>query len=97
MNSKFYLLEPDYDRAIFEVTQKTQKKMMEKLESLYGRENAERSFQEIERIMKLHYAHKPPEMIEQERDLDPSERFSEKDVILITYGDLIRGGMISFR
>ena len=89
--SKFYMLEPDYDRAIFEMPKNTQKKIMDKLEFLYGPEEAERSFQEIERIMKVHYAYKPSEMIEQERDLDPSERFSEKDVILITYGDLIRG------
>ena len=89
--SKFYLLEPDYDRPIFEVPGNTQEKIMEKLEFLYGREEAEQSFQEVARIMKVHYAYKPPEMIEKERDLDPSERFSEKDVILITYGDLIRG------
>ena len=89
--SKFYLLEPDYDRPIFEVPGNTQEKIMEKLEFLYGKEEAERSFQDVERIMKVHYAYKPPEMIEQERGFDPSERFSEKDVILITYGDLIRG------
>ena len=41
--------------------------------------------------MKVHYAYKPPEMIEQERDFKPSERFTEKDLILITYGDLIQG------
>jgi len=89
--SKFYLLEPDYDQPIFEVPKNTQEKIMEKLEFLYGKEEAKRLLQEVERIMKVHYAYKPPEMIEQERDLDPSERFSEKDVILITYGDLIRG------
>jgi len=89
--SKFYMLEPDYDRPAFEVPGSTQEKIMEKLEFLYGREDAERSFQELERIMKVHYAYKPPEMIEEEIDLDPSERFSEQDVILITYGDLIRG------
>jgi hypothetical protein len=83
--SKFYLLEPDYDRPIFEVPGKTQEKIMEKLEFLYGREEAEQSFQEVERIMKVHYAYKPPEMIKQEKDLDPSERFSEQDVILLKF------------
>ncbi|MEA2039866.1 MAG: sugar phosphorylase [Thermodesulfobacteriota bacterium] len=89
--SKFYLLEPDYDRPIFEVPRISKEKIMEKLELLYGKEVAEPSFQEIERIIKVHYAYKTPEMIEQERDFNPTERFTEKDIILITYGDLIQG------
>ena len=31
-------------------------------------------------------------MIEWEKDFDPTERFTEKDVILITHGDLIQNG-----
>ena len=89
--SKFYLLEPDYDRPIFEVPEDLKQKIMKKLEFLYGEEEAKYLFQEIERIMKVHYAYKTPEMIEQEMELDPSERFTEKDMILITYGDLIEG------
>ena len=90
--SKFYMLEPDYDRPIFEVPEILKEKIMEKLDFLYGRgEEAEHSFQEIERIMKVHYAYKTPEMIEREMGLRPSDRFTEKDVILITYGDLIQG------
>ena len=41
--------------------------------------------------MKVYYAHKTPEMIEWEKDFDEKNRFTEKDVILITYGDLISG------
>ena len=39
--------------------------------------------------MRVYYAHKTPEMLETERAFDPAERFTEKDVILVTYGDLI--------
>jgi len=46
---------------------------------------------ELERILKVHHAHKPQEMIEAEENFDPTKRFTEKDMILITYGDLVRG------
>ena len=46
---------------------------------------------ELERILKVHYAHKPPELIEAEKSFDPKERFTQKDVVLITYGDIVRG------
>jgi sucrose phosphorylase len=39
--------------------------------------------------MRVYYAHKTPEMIEADRGFDPRRRFSERDAILITYGDLI--------
>lgn len=37
------------------------------------------------------WAHKPRKLIEKDKNFDPQERFSQKDNILITYGDLIRG------
>ena len=46
---------------------------------------------ELERILKVHYAHKPQELIDLDKDYDPTNRFSEKDNILITYGDLVSG------
>ncbi len=56
---------------------------------LYGQEKAKECMNELLRIMKVHYAHKPQEMIDEERDYNSNNRFTEKDVILITYGDLI--------
>ena len=44
---------------------------------------------EIDRLLKVYYAHKTPEMIKWESTFNIKNRFSEKDVILITYGDLI--------
>ena len=87
---KLYLTEPDYDRPIFEVPGLFKKRILEKLAFLYGREGARLCRDELERIMKVHYAYKTPEMMGWEKDFDPKERFTEKDVILITYGDLIQ-------
>jgi sucrose phosphorylase len=57
---------------------------------LYGQKEAKRFFPELERVMQSYYAYKSLEMISWEQTFDPTVRFSEKDIILITYGDLIR-------
>ena len=67
--------EPDYGRPL--------------LERIYGEEQAASCFDELLRLMRVYYAHKTDEMIEQDRDFDRAERFTERDVILITYGDLV--------
>ena len=84
-----HLTEPDYTRPLLELSPKQRQDIMRKLVFLYGKERAEACFEELERIMRVYYAHKTPEMLETERAFDPAERFTEKDVILITYGDLI--------
>ena len=90
--SKFYRLEPDCDRPMSDVLIKHKKRILDKLTIIYGEETAKTSFTDLERIMKVHYAYKDPKMIEWEKDFDPTERFTEKDVFLITYGDLIQNG-----
>lgn len=60
------------------------------LEVLYGRKRAEACFLEVERVMQVYFAHKPPDLIESDRRFDPYNRFTEKDVVAITYGDLIQ-------
>lgn len=85
-----HLLEPDYDRKVYSLPEKSAKKIREKLTFLYGEEEANECFNELDRIMKVYHAYKTPEMIDQDMGFDPSGRFTEKDVILITYGDLIR-------
>ncbi len=87
---KLYLQTPDYERPILEVPEQYRKKILKKLSFLYGDKQAKKCFAEVERLMQVHYAHKTPEMIAQEKEFKPGERFSENDVILITYGDLIQ-------
>ncbi len=88
--ARFYMLEPDYDRPIYQVPKEFEKRIKDRLAFLYGKERGDECYKEVERLMKVHYAHKTPEMIEWEKDFDPRDRFTHKDAILITYGDLIR-------
>ena len=86
-----YQRDPDFSRPLLEVPQAASERMRSRLAFLYGPELADHWLPELERILKVHYAHKPPELIGQERELDPRERFTERDLILITYGDSIKG------
>lgn len=88
---RFHYNEPDYSRPLLRIPGNAKKKMFKRLSFLYGESTATRYMPELERIMRVYYAHKTPEMIEIEKNFDPRERFTENDVILITYGDLLRG------
>lgn len=90
-HSMFHLMEPDYSRLPYTIPDELEKRIIEKLVLLYGEEVAERWFNEISRIMKVYYSYKSQELIDIEKTIDPSNRFTEKDIILITYGDLICG------
>ena len=86
----FYNTDPDFGKPLFELPPERRERMRARLAFLYGEEQADRLMPELERILKVHYAHKPPEMLEKEARYDPKERFSEKDLILITYGDIVK-------
>ncbi|MCP4131621.1 MAG: sugar phosphorylase [bacterium] len=83
--------EPDYDRTPLVLPEDLQASMLNRLSFIYGEETAKTYMPELERILKVYYAHKPDKMIDKEKKFDPENRFSEKDVILITYGDLLKG------
>jgi sucrose phosphorylase len=91
LNKSIHSPEPDFSNPPLEIPAKTQKRILKRLEFLYGKAMAEAFIPELERIVRVYYAHKPLEMISEEGRFDPSERFTEKNVILITYGDLLRG------
>ncbi len=86
----FYLHEPDYSRPLYKVPCYIKEKILQKLSFLYGYDKAKDWYPEIERLMKVHYAHKSKELIEWENSFDPKNRFTENDAILITYGDIIK-------
>ena len=67
------------------------KRILGRLNFLYGEPVANAYIPELERILDVYYAHKSQALIEEERGFDPKERFTQEDVILITYGDLLRG------
>lgn len=84
-----YLPAPDYARPLLEVSPAHRERIVALLAVLYGRKRAEACWPEVERLMRVHWAHKPDELIAEERGFDPANRFSERDTIAITYGDLL--------
>jgi sucrose phosphorylase len=88
-HSKFHLLEPNFERPVFEISNRHKDQILKLLRIIYPEEKISGTYQELERIMKVYYAYKSEGMIKWEKTFDPEERFTEKDIILITYGDLI--------
>jgi glycosidase len=86
---RLYLKEPDYARPLLQMSEAQKQRILDKLVFLYGEGHALRCFSEVERVMQTHYARKPLEMIEYERTFDAADRFTERDVIAITYADTI--------
>ena len=82
--------EPDYRKPPLRISSEIREKIFGQLVFLYGKSVAGTYMPELERILEVYYAHKPLEMVEAEKHHDPQNRFTEADVILITYGDLIR-------
>ena len=83
--------EPDYTRPLLEIPPEIKARMSSRLGFLYGEDEAEKWLPELERILKVYCAHRHPDFELVERDFDPAGRFTEKDMIMITYGDLLRG------
>jgi glycosidase len=86
---RLHLPEPDYARPLLQMTPAQKKPLLDKLRFLYGEQKADDCFQELERVMRVYYAYKTPEMIAADQEFDPACRFAERDVLLITYGDLL--------
>ena len=87
----FYDADPDFTRPLYKIPDDSRERMLGRLRFLYGESAADAVMPELERILHVHQAHKPPEMLEKEKTYDPRERFSEQDMILITYGDIVKG------
>ncbi|WP_456407684.1 sugar phosphorylase [Caldithrix abyssi] len=87
---KFHYSEPDYTRPVLNISDYFAQRFKNKLTFLYGKARVENIYPELERILKVYYAHKTPMMLEWEKNFDPENRFTECDAILITYGDLIK-------
>ena len=82
---------PDYTRPVLSVPEAARSRMLDRLTRIYGESFGQAAYAEVERLMKVYYAHKRPELIAAEKNYQPEKRFSEQDVILITYGDMIQG------
>ncbi len=80
--------EPDFGRPLLEVPGRLAERMRRRLSALYGGDVSP-LWRELERILKVHHAHATDEIEAAEATFDPTQRFTERDVVLITYGDLI--------
>ena len=87
----YHFLEPDYSAASPPLSKSLEERMRDKLRFLYGDESEDQLFDELNRLLKVYYAYKSPAMHQWELDFEDKNRFTEKDVILITYGDLVCG------
>jgi glucosylglycerate phosphorylase len=84
-----YQLEPDYKKPLLEVPEEVIKRVRRRLNFLYGEDQSGEIYSQMERIMRIHHAHATREIVEAEEKFDPAQRFTERDVVLITYGDII--------
>jgi glucosylglycerate phosphorylase len=84
-----YHPEPHITRPLFELSHEFGDRMLQRLPALYPDPAARSAMAEIERILKVFYAHKALNFIEREQNFNPTDRFTEPDVILINYGDLL--------
>lgn len=82
---------PDYSQPALAIEPSMREALHKTLGFLYGVAEAERLLPEVERLLRVHHAHKTPEILEAERMLAPEDRFTERDIVVITYGDLIQG------
>ena len=87
--------EPDYQKSHLEIPDDFREKILTKFSFLYDEQTAKAYMPELERICKVYNTYKTEEIIENTKSFEPGERFTEEDVILITYGDLIREDNIS--
>ncbi len=84
-----YRLEPDYTKPPGEIPKPITQRIRKRIRFLYGKAREDDIYGEVERTIRVHCAHDTPEVMEAERCFNPAERFTEKDVVLITYGDLM--------
>jgi sucrose phosphorylase len=85
-----YNPEPDYTRSLLELSEDDCNRLLHYLTLLYGEEVADETLPALTRQLRVHYAYKHPETIERDRAFNPKQRFTEQDVILITYGDVLQ-------
>lgn len=81
---------PDYHSALLQITEEQETRLLRLLALLYGSDTAESLMPEVIRHLRVHYAHKTPELLEAECQSSKEDIFTERDMVMITYGDLIQ-------
>ena len=81
---------PDFTRPRLVMDPRAEERIAGHLRFLYGDAAAAETLPEIVRLIKVHHAHKSAATLEVEKTFDPAQRFTERDMGLIVYGDMIR-------
>jgi sucrose phosphorylase len=84
-----YLPAPDYSQALRGAPPDKLERIRKRLALLYGEARSIGVARNVDRLIKVHDAYSTPELRDSERAFDPRARLTERDVILITYGDLV--------
>lgn len=84
-----YLPEPDYERPLRGLSPDVAARVRRRAALLYGEARADELTRQVDRVVRVHDAHATPAIRAAEDAFDPRERFSERDAVLITYGDLV--------
>ncbi|BCS32837.1 sucrose phosphorylase [Luteitalea sp. TBR-22] len=84
-----YATEPDYTRPAVRLTDDQRRRFARLLGVMYGEDAVDGILPELERLLRVHEAHKSDDLRRREAAFRPEDRFSERDVVLITYGDLL--------
>jgi glucosylglycerate phosphorylase len=85
-----YYDDPDFSKIPEDLTEEQKERILDKLRVLYPDIIARNTLEEVVRLIRVHRSHRPPELVEEEKHADPEKRFSEQDMMLITYGDMVR-------
>ena len=84
-----YRHEPDYAQPLRGLPPALAERVKSRAALLYGYGRADTVVRHVDRLLRVHDAHSTPEMRAAEASFDPRQRFTEKDAVLITYGDLV--------
>lgn len=85
-----YLTAPDFSVPPPGLSPETKERLQRRLAFLYGEASASEWIGELDRVVKVHQAHVCDRS--GPAKLSPADRFSERDLILITYADMITDG-----
>ena len=80
---------PDYTRSLLQISSQQRQRLLGRLTFLYGEAIANQYLPELERLLKVHDAHKTPEKKAHNGHFHPANRFTQQDIALITYGDIL--------
>ncbi|MGD1855469.1 MAG: alpha-amylase family glycosyl hydrolase [Leptolyngbyaceae cyanobacterium] len=80
---------PDYTQPLLQLSKAQRQRLLGRLTFLYGEAAASQNLPELERLLKVHNAYKLPAFQTQSAHCSPANRFTEQDLALITYGDIL--------